>query len=305
MPGRDASENHFQELVAEVAAGVAASYRIGPEEAAELVAPLLASNRKLLELLAAESDPKRLRRMRVYKSAVAAARKAVYFSLRRYRQDEPALLEAIARLETLVPRTDPEAASRAINDILHCHVSTAERLPHFEQLQEQLVGRISSAASIVDVGAGVFPLLIPWDRLPALRTYLALDRDAAATRAVQACAAWSADGLLTARHWNAAEGWQVVLDAAGVERFDLALLLKLVPVVQRREPGLVATLGSVPARRLIVSGSREAMVKRRSIADREAGLLTAFARRFDFLVVDRFETDDEVGLVLERPACGK
>ncbi|MCO6457146.1 MAG: hypothetical protein J5I93_17765, partial [Pirellulaceae bacterium] len=178
----------------------------------------------------------------------------------------------------------------------------AERMPHTGQFLEQLVGGIGSAPSIVAVGAGVFPRLIPCDSLPALRTYLARDRDAVAMRALQAGAAWRADGRLAARHWNAADGWQGALDAAGVERFDLALLLKLVPVVQRREPGLVATLGNVPARRLIVSGSREAMVKRRIIADRETGLLTAFAQRFDWLVVNRFETVDEVGLVLERAA---
>ncbi|MCO6454463.1 MAG: hypothetical protein J5I93_04025, partial [Pirellulaceae bacterium] len=77
MTGQGASERIFQELVAEVAAGVAARYRLGPDEAAELVAPLLAGNRKLLELLAAEPDPKQVRRTRVYKSAVAAARKTV------------------------------------------------------------------------------------------------------------------------------------------------------------------------------------------------------------------------------------
>ena len=82
--------------------------------------------------------------------------------------------------------------------------------------------------------------------------------------------------------------------------YDIALMLKLIPVIKRRVPQGLPVLGRVPARCLVLTGSREGMVKRRNVAGRERRVLEDFARDFDWRVVDSFETPDEIGLILYR-----
>lgn len=291
----------LEQLIAEISDGAARTYRLEPERAAELIAPVLSGNKELVSALSRESDLKRLYRMRVVKDAVAASRRAVYFGLRRYRQDEQSLLTSIEALESIAPRTQRDLLTNVLQSIASNHVSTAERLGHVEKTIEAIFDQSRHVGRILDVGSGVFPLLVPMDSLPGLATYVALDRDEMAIRALQAYSTWRGDGKLIAGSWTIADGWETANKLANADSFDLALLLKVVPVVQRREPELLGMLAKVPANRLVITGSREAMVKRRSIAHREAAILTDFSDRFGFEVCTRFETEDEIGLVLVRP----
>lgn len=288
----------LEQLVAEISDGAARTYRLEPEKAAELISPVLAGNKELLSALSRESDLKRLYRMRVVKDAVAASRRAVYFGLRRYRKDEQSMLASIEALESIEPRTQCKLLSDALTGITSNHVSTAERLGHVEETIKEIFDQSDNAGRILDVGSGVFPLLVPLDSYPGLETYVALDRDQMAIRALQAYSTWRADGKLIAKNWTIADGWEPAIKQGN--RFDIALLLKVVPVVERRDPELLKILADVPANRLVVTGSREAMVKRRNITHREAAILSDFSERFGFRVTRRFETSDEVGMVLDR-----
>jgi 16S rRNA (guanine(1405)-N(7))-methyltransferase len=113
-------------------------------------------------------------------------------------------------------------------------------------------------------------------------------------RAVEACAAWRGDGKLAAQGWTLRDGWAPIN-----ETFDVALMLKIVPVVKRQEPALLEILARVPARRVIVTGSKEALVKRRAIARREKNVIETFAREAGFRILHVFETPDEIGIVAE------
>jgi len=81
--------------------------------------------------------------------------------------------------------------------------------------------------------------------------------------------------------------------------FALALGLKLIPVLARQERNLLPLFRDLPARRFVITGAREAMVKRRSIERRERGSLLAFADELGFEVLETFETPTELGLLLE------
>jgi hypothetical protein len=56
----------------------------------------------------------------------------------------------------------------------------------------------------------------------------------------------------------------------------------------------------VPAQRLLITGARQAMVKRRSIEQREQRILRNFADEHGFAIVDTFVTSTEIGLLLAR-----
>ena len=99
--------------------------------------------------------------------------------------------------------------------------------------------------------------------------------------------------------WELAEGWGPVQQADS-EPFEVALLLKIVPVVRRRQPGLLDLLARVPARKLLVTGSRQAMVKHTSIERREHAVIREFAVGHGLEIVRPFETEDEVGWLFGR-----
>jgi hypothetical protein len=112
-------------------------------------------------------------------------------------------------------------------------------------------------------------------------------------RAVSAWGRWRGDGRLTGHVWDLSR------DEMPSDGVDVALMLKLVPVIKRQLPAKLQSLALIPARRLVVTGSREGMVKRRGIAGRERRVLESFADQGGWRVAGSFETPDEVGLLLQ------
>jgi hypothetical protein len=298
-PASDASGRLTACLIKNLAESIAAAYKIDADAAAEQIAPLIELDRPLQQALAEHPDLAAIRRMRVFKNVEKAARKHVYNYLRRYRRADESGTAALSVLEGLAPGQAPDAAERAIRAICEAHVSTAERLPALPQLQTILAATTGEAASILDVGAGVFPLLFPFGVYPKLECYRAIDKDKFAMRAVRAFARWSGLAALSALDWSIADGWDVVMPAGRTE-FDLALLLKVVPVVARQEPRLLDVLAETPARCLLITGSKQAMAKRQTIAHREKAAIRSFVDRYGLTIRDRFETADELGFLVTR-----
>lgn len=291
------------QLASELAEAVARRYRIAVATARELVVSEWASDRALWQQAAQETDPARLARTRAYRQAADRAKTKIYYHLRRYRQDDPGLHDATERLRELaaagVAAGDPRAL--AVRDgVVASHVSTRERLDDLDAFFAALFALAPAPTSILDLGCGVMPLLYPFDALGhAITEYLALDRDAVAVDLVDAWGALVGGSRLRARRWSLEDG---VSGIAGPDdgRFALALALKLVPVIARQEREHLAILRDVPARRLLVTGARQAMVKRRSIEQRELRVLRSFADDHGFSVVGTLDTPSELGLLLER-----
>ncbi|MBV8827183.1 MAG: hypothetical protein JO220_19535 [Hyphomicrobiales bacterium] len=287
-------------LAGEIARAAAGRYRISEADAKLRILETWRPLEDLQRIVLRDPSPDRVKRTAAFKRAAAAAKKAIYYDLRRYRRVDQSYTAALQELETL-PR---QGSSEHVTAILHAaaarHVSTAERLPHVDEFFDLLAGKIDRIESIIDVGCGLMPLLFPFERFPGLKRYCACDRDAAVIDAVDAYARWRGDDILVGCTWDIASGWNAVAGGHQVESFDLALMLKLVPVVDRQDKGLLETLAEVPAAIAVITGSREAMVKRNAIGRRELRVIERFARRFDLTELATFETGDEVGLVLAR-----
>lgn len=296
-PTSDASDLLTACLIKNLAASIAAAYNIDADTAAEQIAPLIALDRPLQQALAEHPDFAAIARLRVFKNAEKAARKHVYNYLRRYRRADAGGAAALDVLEALTPGEGADIAARATRAVCEAHVSTAERLPSLTELQAILIAIAGEAVSILDVGAGVFPLLFPFRACPKLECHRAVDKDKFAMRAVRAFARWNGLAILSALDWSIADGWDAVLPPGRTE-FDLALLLKVVPVVARQEPRLLEVLAKTPARRLLITGSKQAMAKRQAIAHREAAVIRSFADRYGLTICDQFETADEIGFVV-------
>ena len=125
------------------------------------------------------------------------------------------------------------------------------------------------------------------------------DRDAGCMEAVNALGQGLGD-ILEGHVWDIGDGWETLEAQTGVKCYDAAFLLKLVPVVARQQPRLLATLAETPAERLVVTGSRQALARRQDISRRERAVIGSFAKRHGLVVESEFETPSEVGLVLRK-----
>jgi hypothetical protein len=296
------AEQVLETLARDLAARLAESYRIDSESAYASFVTQWLNNVPLREQAVRDPDPRRLRRTRAYKRAADKIKTTTYNNLRQYKQRTQQLADGIVALTELAAEGagayDPRAiAARDI--IVTSHVSTRERLPDLETFHASLFELAPQPTSILDVGCGLQPLLFPFDGVGSLTSnYLGLDRDDAIVSAVNAWGQIVGGGRLQAQHWSLSDGFASVTNPATEGDFSLALGLKLIPVLARQERNLLPLFQEIPAPHFLVSGAREAMVKRRSIERRERASLLTFADEQGFKVLGSFETASELGLLL-------
>jgi Ribosomal RNA methyltransferase (FmrO) len=291
-------------LVRELSASVAARYRVDPETAARLVAEALAGRRDLEQRLHQGLDTAQLRRTREYRAAATAARRHVYYRLRRYDRDRPGQTP-LAELDRW-PRLAPAGREQVLRQVAAGHLSTLERLGSLDELHRRLFSLQPSPRSVLDVGCGRYPLLFPFDAAGrGVERYAAMDKDATCIEIVDRYARARGDGRLVAVRADVADGWSAVTGAAGVDRFDLALLLQAVPVIRRLRPRNLAVLGQVPAELVVLTGAVLSMTRRERIDRRERGTLLGFADDAGWRVLGEFRTSDEVGVLAATRAASR
>ncbi len=291
-------------VIERIAAKAARDYRVSREEAERVVREMFERSPACRAAAAKATDPDRLARTRAFKDAASRARERIYYSLRRYRADAEDAEADVAALEALSADAPATERAEAVRRVMLGHASTRERMKNSQAFYEQAFALAGDVRTVLDVGCGVQPLAFPFEGAGAsVELYLAADKDAQAVRAVEAHARSLAPGRVKALEWDIAGGWAPVTQAggtAGVDTFDLALMLKLVPVVKRREPQLLDTLARAPARRMLVTGSAMSMTKRRSVRRRERGVLGRFIADAGLEIAGELETPDEVGWMVAR-----
>ncbi|MFP8880148.1 MAG: hypothetical protein VCE43_12240 [Myxococcota bacterium] len=305
MSGDDAPEEAqvLLSLARELAEQLAKRYRIDAEDAYSSIVDLWLNDRPLREQAAREPQPRRLKRTRAYKQAAQKARTTTYNSLRVYKQEAQRIADGVDMLGELAfagaNSKDPRAVA-VRDEIVASHVSTRERLPDLEAFVTAMFELAPEPASILDVGCGLQPLLYPFDSEGSVTShYLGLDRDRSIVAAVDAWGRNVGGERLEARRWSLSEGFASVAGPEPGGGFALALGLKLIPVLARQERSLLPLFQELPARRFLITGARQAMVKRRTIERRERASLLAFADELGFEIVGTLETTTELGLLLE------
>ncbi|SER40549.1 hypothetical protein [Actinokineospora terrae] len=278
----------MRSLAADLAGDIVRRYRIEHDDAVDMVVESFGRNRALVSAVGDAESVDKVKRLRVYRDAATAAKKEIYHHLRRYR---PAESSATAAVDRLVE----EHSAEAIQAVVSGHVSTAERLGTIDSFFSQLFDHIGSPNNIIDVGCGVLPLVFPLDDPPVSHLW-AVDTDPEAIRAVSAHA--RVDQRIHPVRWDLTEDWPALVEQGLPTRLDVALVLKVLPVVARRSPKALEVLARTPADLLVFSGSRTAMAKRQDIERRETGVLRRFFAEYGFTEVGEFRTEDEICLVV-------
>lgn len=288
----------LEQVLEEEAAAIARRYRVDRDAALAALNNAL-RDRRLATAVEAEVARGKGRGSAVRRLA-KEARRHVYHDLRRYTPDAAEQEHLAARLREATAAEDSAAVRVAADELLASHASTKERLPSYERFFEIVAGAVARPHAIVDLGAGLHPLAPAPVGLRA-EVYVALERDERAVRILDTYAAWLRDTRLVALRADLADvDWSTVTGAAGVDSFDLAYLLKLVPVLRRQQPDALDNVRAVPAKILVVTGSREALTRRQDISRREDHVLRQFIESMSPAGVDRVETGDEIVYIVRR-----
>ena len=291
----DPLEPALAQLAERLAQQATLRYRIGADQARSRIEGAWRSHQALRALARKTPSARALARTRLYRQAASQAKRDIYYHLRRYRQESGEFAKALERLRC---ETADESRQAAREALARSHASTAERWPDLAEFLARTQPVWGDCATLLDLGCGLMPLLFPFDQVGGrFRRYVACDRDARCIDGVNASGPVPR-GVVQGCVWDIGDGWAALESLTGIKRYDVALLLKLVPVVARQQPRLLPTLAQAPADWLVVTGSRQALARRQDISRRERAVLGAFAKRHELVVEWEFETPSELGLVM-------
>ncbi|HCK93622.1 MAG TPA: hypothetical protein DHW71_11565 [Gammaproteobacteria bacterium] len=280
-------------LADKLGAKIAKKYRVPAETARDMVLVHWQQKQDLLKLVAESSTEKAVARTRIYKDPERDVTRKVYYELRRYQAEQ----SVDPMIDELRQSQEGDAREKARLALVQNHVSTAERMSHLDEFWTQIKTYWGEPSSLLDLGCGLLPLVYPYAD-HKLDRYLALDRSTDSINTIQAFKEVYGKDMLETHEWKITDGWDVIGDQSYI--FDVALMLKFVPVVARQEPESLNILGQVPARKVIITGCKTAMVKQQDISRRERASILAFAEEQGLDLLDEFETPDEVGFVFQR-----
>jgi 16S rRNA (guanine(1405)-N(7))-methyltransferase len=160
-------------------------------------------------------------------------------------------------------------------EAMRTHASTAERLPHLEHFFVpiwEITG--GPPRTVLDLGCGIGPLAIPWMGLPSTATYHACDVDGRSLEVVS-------DFLALIGQPHAIHARDLVADGPPPVRAEVALLLKLVPLLDRQDPSAAArVLRAIDARHAVVT------FPSRSLGGARRGLAATYRTRLDELAAE-------------------
>lgn len=211
------------------------------EAAAARVAEAVSSARRyrgldaaLVRRIAAEELP----RARSEAEAVKRVKRRLHQAVSAYRPEARS-----ADLELLRAAWSGTLAAPAFRDacrsLLARHASTRERLDDLDGFYARIWRETDGVpSSVLDLGCGLGPLSLPWMGLPRDAGYRAVDVDAEALALVDGFM-----GLVGQPHEVMAADLAVGVPRLG--RADVALLLKLAPLLDRRDPAAALRLVGV------------------------------------------------------------
>ena len=227
-------------------------------------------DRALLDRLAAEELPK----SRNADDAVKRVKRRLHQAVGAYRGASAADPLAAVRAAWAGDLADP-ALRAACLEVMLGHASTNERLAYLEDFFApiwELTG--GPAKKLLDLGCGLGPLALPWMALPQTSAYHACDVD----RRSLDVAGEFLELVGQPHHIHARD---LVAHGPPPIRSDVALLFKLVPLLDRQDPAAAArVLRAVEARHAVLS------FPSRSLAGGRRGMAATYRARLDDLVAE-------------------
>lgn len=256
-------------LIKEQTDKICKTYKIEPDEVASLLSQKIESTQDLVDIIGTSENLKQIYRTKVFKQFIKKAKKEIYYSLRTYQKEA--------------------------KDLVGSHISSRERAPHINMLFEQIDEHVKSSEVILDLGGGLFPASFPFNNYPNLKHYIWIDKDKKAYESLKK----ESFNKVELHNYNIGENsWEDYLPENYTE-FDFVFMLKLIPVVNRQEKELLDVIAKVPFKQALITGSKEAMVKKIDIEKREDTVIRGFIDNFNFKMVKKVDLPNEFGYIIE------
>jgi 16S rRNA (guanine(1405)-N(7))-methyltransferase len=184
----------------------------------------------------------------------------------------PQAHRAAERAVESLPHSPSQAQLREVCSlVLGLHSSTRERLPILESCFPAVFAMTGPPRSVVDLACGLGAFALPWMGLPPDAAYLALDIDT--------CLADVTNRLLESLGRPPTARCLDLLGDEPLPEADVALLLKVLPCLERQERGAAAAvLARVRCRAAVVSFPLA------SLGGRERGMRASYDREIRALV---------------------
>ncbi len=262
----------LNEIIKKEALDIVSTYKITREATEELLKERFDKNPKLTEIVMNADSYKQVSRIKEYKNFIKQSRKEIYYSLRKYYVSEN-IKEPALNIK---------------------HISSEERLPYLEEFNKKLESVIGSAQSIIDIGGGIFPYYFPFERFPNLKHYVWVDKD---KNAYEFLKTLHNKKLHLYNDLIGEKPWEKYLPP-GVEKFDAALLIKLVTLIWRQERDQFDYLTKVPAEKILITAPKEAMTKKLDIRRREDAVLRMFIEKTGREIQGILNVGNEFGYLL-------
>ena len=264
----------IETIILEEAKKITSKYKIDQSEVERIIRGHLETFPELINKIESTQGKDQVYRFGDYKDFIKKVKREIYYSLRKYER---------------VPETGAMPNS-------YEHISVKEREPYIADFMEQLIARSANVHNILDVGGGLFPMTVPFERFPNLGKYVWLDRD---KKAYETLKELNNPKLFLYNGKIGEKPWADYLPE-GTEIFDLALMIKLVSVVWRQERSLIEKLLQVPAKTILVTAPKEAMTRRQSVYRREKKVLLNFIKMGSFKVVGDLDVGNEFGYFIKK-----
>ena len=180
--------------------------------------------------------------------------------------------------------------------ILELHSSTRERLPYLQETYKAVLG---NANTILDLACGLNPFGLPWMDLPVKARYTPVDMDCGLIDRINRLFRMLGRGdraicldLLSLPFKS--------LPLSPTEAFDVILLLKILPPLERQERGSsLQLLKTLRARRIVVSfPSRSLGGNLKGMERGYSGFMKELERNIECVDMSSFSTPSEIFFML-------
>jgi len=290
-----------KEIIEREVMAICGRYRIDHEEARRFLEQDFYRRPVLVDKILKRYPNEDVTRLKEYKAVIKAVRKKVYYHLRQYQSDTGKSGRLRELLERHIAAAESEQSRQVVSELLLTHVSTRERSDAYPDFYKKLFDLIEPPRRILDVGCGIHPLSYPFgdpeicpeiytasdksrDVIEILKTYVPLAKPA---RLIPVC-----DNIADIK-------WSDYL-TNGIGIYDIAFMLKLIPVITRQNRAVLPNLLGVPARKILITASAEAMTRRADIRRREEGLLRRFIELAHGEIIGEISIKNEFGYLIRR-----
>ncbi len=281
-----------EKIVSEAVKSITKTYPLSREEARKAFVDAAGSDRKFLSRL--DHGHEGFEKWKEYKDILKRVKKKTYYSKRKY--EDIGEVEKESLLNGLFKSGNEKDSKK----LLSIHKSSEERLEDYPEFYKKVFDVTGKPNSVLDLSAGLNAFSMPWMLSHISRPFKYVSTDVKDVNLVGKYLSFESErSKITA----VSEEFDVLeMSGRSFGEVDVCLMLKLIPVIERRRRGggkaiLEWAKDSLHPKWLVISLSKVSLVKGENIERREMKLVSRLLEESNISVKAKIEFDKEIVLV--------